>query len=192
MAVLANLGLLLDGLREEAVGDHIADVIARDLNLGEAILDPPHGTRDEAESGVVEQHFLQAGGTLLWGTHREYSNSGPSTTGAFSFNGQSSGNSIADFLLGDAATFGQSSTQIRKNIHYPLDTFYVQDRWQATRRLSISLGLRWLVRRKVDKLTRQADERDRAKFAKAASYMVLLDDKTACKNRPCHKNIRRR
>ena len=41
--------------------------------------------------------------------------------------------------------------------------------------------LKWLVRRKVDKLPRQADERDRAKFAKAASYMVLLDDKTSCK-----------
>lgn len=40
--------------------------------------------------------------------------------------------------------------------------------------------LRWLVRRKVDRLPRQADERDRAKFAKAASYMVLLDDKTTC------------
>src|ERR1051326_2838567 len=89
------------------------------------------------------KHFLQAGGTLLWGTHREYSNSGPSTTGAFNFNGQTTGNPIADFLLGNAATFGQSSTQIRKHIEYPLDTFYVQDRWQATRRLSLTLGLRW-------------------------------------------------
>ncbi|HZQ55934.1 MAG TPA: hypothetical protein VFB14_27315 [Bryobacteraceae bacterium] len=41
--------------------------------------------------------------------------------------------------------------------------------------------LRWLVRRKIDRLPRQADERDRAKFAKAASYMVLLDDKVKCK-----------
>jgi hypothetical protein len=41
--------------------------------------------------------------------------------------------------------------------------------------------LKWLVRRKVAQLPRNADERDRAKFAKAASYMVLLDDKVACK-----------
>lgn len=40
--------------------------------------------------------------------------------------------------------------------------------------------LRWLIRRKIDRLPRQADERDRARFAKAASYMVLLDDKTPC------------
>jgi len=41
--------------------------------------------------------------------------------------------------------------------------------------------LRWLVRRKIDRLPNHADERDRAKFKKAASYMVLLDDKVACK-----------
>ena len=49
--------------------------------------------------------------------------------------------------------------------------------------------LRWLVRRKIDRLPRQADARDRAKFAKAASYMVLLDDKALCKNPRCRKNF---
>ncbi len=52
---------------------------------------------------------------------------------------------------------------------------------------SNTYDLRWLVRRKLDKLPRQADDRDRAKFAKAASYMVLLDDKAACKNVRCRK-----
>ena len=47
--------------------------------------------------------------------------------------------------------------------------------------------LRWLVRRKMDRLPRQADERDRAKFAKAASYMVLLDDRASCKR--CRKSF---
>ena len=41
--------------------------------------------------------------------------------------------------------------------------------------------LRWLERRKIAALPRNADERDRAKFAKAMSYMVLLDDKVSCK-----------
>ena len=49
--------------------------------------------------------------------------------------------------------------------------------------------LRWLIRRKVEKLPRQADERDRAKFAKAASYMVLLDDKISCKNQHCRRSF---
>ncbi len=56
-------------------------------------------------------------------------------------------------------------------------------------RTSDTYELRWLVRRKIDRLPRQADERDRAKFAKAASYMVLLDDKAACKNQRCRKTF---
>ena len=46
-----------------------------------------------------------------------------------------------------------------------------------------SYELHWMVRKKKDRLPGgAADERDRAKFAKAQSYMVLLDDKVACKN----------
>jgi hypothetical protein len=56
-------------------------------------------------------------------------------------------------------------------------------------RTTDSYELRWLVRRKVDRLPRQADERDRAKFAKAASYMVLLDDKAGCKNVRCRRTF---
>jgi hypothetical protein len=56
-------------------------------------------------------------------------------------------------------------------------------------RTSDTYELRWLVRRKIDRLPGKADERDRAKFAKAASYMVLLDDKTACKNPRCRRTF---
>ena len=49
--------------------------------------------------------------------------------------------------------------------------------------------LRWLVRKKVDRLPPRADERDRAKFAKVESYMVLLDDKTPCKNMRCRRTF---
>ena len=47
--------------------------------------------------------------------------------------------------------------------------------------------LRWLLRKKRDRLPGNADERDRAKFAKAQSYMVLLDDKANCKNLRCRR-----
>ena len=49
--------------------------------------------------------------------------------------------------------------------------------------------LRWLVRTKKDRLPGGADERDRAKFAKAQSYMVLLDDKVQCKQPRCRRTI---
>ena len=49
--------------------------------------------------------------------------------------------------------------------------------------------LNWMVRKKKDRLPGGADERDRAKFAKAQSYMVLLDDKIQCKNQRCRKTF---
>lgn len=49
--------------------------------------------------------------------------------------------------------------------------------------------LRWLVRKKKDRLPSGADERDRAKFAKAQSYMVLLDDKAQCKQPRCRRTF---
>ena len=47
--------------------------------------------------------------------------------------------------------------------------------------------LRWMVRKKKDRLPPGADERDRARFAKAQSYMVRRDDKLACANVRCRK-----
>jgi hypothetical protein len=49
--------------------------------------------------------------------------------------------------------------------------------------------LRWMLRKKKDRIPGGADERDRARFAKAQSYMVLLDDKAACKNLRCRKRF---
>ena len=49
--------------------------------------------------------------------------------------------------------------------------------------------LRWVVRKKKDRIPGGADERDRAKFQKAQSYMVLLDDKVGCKNLRCRKRF---
>ena len=56
-------------------------------------------------------------------------------------------------------------------------------------RTSEMYELRWLVRTKIARLPSHADDRDRAKFAKAASYMVLLDDKVSCKNMRCRKRF---
>jgi hypothetical protein len=47
----------------------------------------------------------------------------------------------------------------------------------------------WLVRRKKAQLGRGADERDRARFAKAQSYMVRTDDILGCKNIRCRKRF---
>jgi hypothetical protein len=49
--------------------------------------------------------------------------------------------------------------------------------------------LLWLVRTKKRQLPGRADERDRAKFAKARSYMVRRDDLVACRNLHCRKRF---
>jgi hypothetical protein len=52
-----------------------------------------------------------------------------------------------------------------------------------------SYDLRWMIRKKKDRLPPGADDRDRARFEKAQSYMVLMDDKVACKNLRCRKRF---
>ena len=54
-------------------------------------------------------------------------------------------------------------------------------------RTSDTYELKWLSRRKIERLPRYADDRDQAKFAKSQSYMVLIDDYATC--RSCRKRF---
>jgi hypothetical protein len=52
-----------------------------------------------------------------------------------------------------------------------------------------SYELAYIIRTKKDRLPGGADERDRAKFAKAQSYMLLVDTQAMCKNPRCRKRF---
>ncbi|HYL14323.1 MAG TPA: hypothetical protein VEV41_14875 [Terriglobales bacterium] len=54
---------------------------------------------------------------------------------------------------------------------------------------SAEYELLWLVRTKKKQLPGRADERDRARFAKARSYMLRKDDMLMCKNMRCRKRF---
>jgi hypothetical protein len=56
-------------------------------------------------------------------------------------------------------------------------------------RQTMDYEIGWLVRRKKNQVPRGADERDRARFAKAQSYMVRRDDLVGCKNIRCRKRF---
>jgi hypothetical protein len=56
-------------------------------------------------------------------------------------------------------------------------------------RTSDTYELKWVLRKKKDRIPPGADERDRAKFQKSQSYMVLMDDKVVCKNMRCRKRF---
>lgn len=90
------------------------------------------------------KHFLHAGINIVMGRERQWNTGSAVTNGSFAFNGNITGNSIADYLLGDASSFSQSSTAYRKTMTYPIVTPYFEDQWKATRRLTISAGVRWL------------------------------------------------
>ena len=49
--------------------------------------------------------------------------------------------------------------------------------------------VRWILRTKKSALRGPADERDRARFAKARSYMIRRDDFLQCKNPRCRKRF---
>ena len=56
-------------------------------------------------------------------------------------------------------------------------------------RTTASYELRWVVRRKKNRAPEGADERDRIRFAKAQSYMVLAEDKVTCANGQCRRTF---
>jgi hypothetical protein len=56
-------------------------------------------------------------------------------------------------------------------------------------RTAETYNLRWVVRRKKDRIPAGAGERDRAKFQKAQSYMVLADDRVECRNPRCRRRF---
>jgi hypothetical protein len=56
-------------------------------------------------------------------------------------------------------------------------------------RQSATYDIRWLVRTKKTSVPRGADERDRARYEKARSYMLRRDDFVQCKNVRCRKRF---
>ena len=62
--------------------------------------------------------------------------------GNFTFNGQLSGDGIADFVLGRASQFSQGGGEF-KDLRGNRWGVFVQDNWRVNQRLSLNLGLRW-------------------------------------------------
>jgi Carboxypeptidase regulatory-like domain/TonB-dependent Receptor Plug Domain len=63
--------------------------------------------------------------------------------GGFTFNGQFSGNPVADFLLGYCSTCTGAFGSSRSTYKSPTVAPFIDDNWQATDKLTVQMGLRW-------------------------------------------------
>ena len=64
------------------------------------------------------------------------------SSGIFNFNGQYTGDAVADFLLGYASS-SSLSKWATLNFRTPYTHFFVQDDWRVSQRLTLNLGLRY-------------------------------------------------
>lgn len=73
-------------------------------------------------------------------TSREATNS---PRGAFTFNGALSGYAPADFILGLPQSFSTPGPEVHGHVAEWRDGFFVQDKWQVTRKLTLNYGIRY-------------------------------------------------
>ena len=66
-----------------------------------------------------------------------------SARGTFSFNGTLTGYAPADFMLGTPQSFATPGPEIRGRVAEWRDGFFVLDKWQISRKLTLNYGLRY-------------------------------------------------
>jgi hypothetical protein len=66
-----------------------------------------------------------------------------SPRGAFTFNGTLSGYAPADFILGTPSSFTTPGPEVHGHVAEWRDGFFVLDKWQVTRKLTLNYGLRY-------------------------------------------------
>jgi hypothetical protein len=85
-------------------------------------------------------HQVSFGANLIHNNLNDLSN--VNTNGVFTFNGQISGNALADFMIGNVSSFLQANPQ-GDNVRQNYFALYGQDSWKVAPHVNLSMGLRW-------------------------------------------------
>ncbi len=100
----------------------------------------PNPAISDDVSWIKGSHQYTFGGSFY--TQRMNYWSSPNAVGPISFNGTVTGLGLADFLKGDAVTFGQG-TVYGFYTRQKYVALYAQDSWKVTPRLTMNYGVRW-------------------------------------------------
>lgn len=92
---------------------------------------------------IVGPHSLKFGGTYQHSVTPVESQVNPGYQGGFTFSGVFTNDPIADFLLGDAASYSQLSKIITPSYNYNQLELYAQDTWKVSSKLTLNLGVRY-------------------------------------------------
>lgn len=120
--------------------------ISGQVRLGSPNFMPKYQHTDQVQylntlSYLRGRHQLKGGVDLLLPMNNEYVDI-PSTRGNLGFNGQFTGNALADFMLGYVRQAELSNVHVVNQRRYAY-AFFAQDDWRATDRLTLNLGLRY-------------------------------------------------
>jgi hypothetical protein len=94
-----------------------------------------------ATTKIIGGHNLRFGVQAQWRKFKHLTEVPP--RGTFAFNGQFSGNPVADFLLGYCSTCTGAFGSSRSTYHSPTIAPFIDDVWNVSDRLTLQLGLRW-------------------------------------------------
>jgi len=94
----------------------------------------------EDMSWVGGSHQIGFGGAIYKQLHNYWS--GTNAVGTATFNGQTSGLLLGDFMMGRPTTFAQGTIYGYYNRQF-YDALYLQDSWKVSSRLTMNYGVRW-------------------------------------------------
>jgi hypothetical protein len=89
---------------------------------------------------TLGNHTIKMGGSFFFNQYRE--NGIYYGAGLVTFSGSFTGNALADFLEGRAASLRQNSG-VYHRFHQPDPALFLQDDWRVTHKLTVDLGVRW-------------------------------------------------